>query len=146
MLLCDCCWWFNWFGAKCSQLYCVISNHGILARKRWRFVCHWLFMDVSWCCVVQYFFKHSVTLCNLKENLSSKLNVKHMFAYVCWKQKHPIEEWFGISATVCVNLFEPTLACNFFSCSTTCQKSVHIVWCWHLWFMRDCVCCLSHSH
>ena len=52
MWSCDSCWWFNWFSAKCSQLYCIVSNHGILARKRWWFVCHWLFTDASWCCAV----------------------------------------------------------------------------------------------
>ena len=32
---------------------------------------------------------------------------EHVLAYVCWKQRHPSEDWYGISATVCVNMNEP---------------------------------------
>ena len=73
--------------------------------------------------IVQYFFKHYVVLCN--EDMSSKLNLEQTFACVYWKQKHPIEEWFGISATVCVNMFEPTLACNFIPVQHLAKKCAH---------------------
>ncbi len=61
--------------------------------------------------VIQFFFKHSVTLSS--EDMPADHTVDHTFAYIHWKQKHPTEEWFGISATVSLNMFEPTSVCSF---------------------------------
>ena len=38
---------------------------------------------------------------------------EHIFAYVKWKQSHPHHDWFGISATVCVNMNEAFSMCSF---------------------------------
>ena len=38
---------------------------------------------------------------------------EHILAYVSWKQRHPHEEWYGISATVALNINEPLSMCNF---------------------------------
>lgn len=35
------------------------------------------------------------------------------FAYVQWKELHNRYDWYGSSATVCVNIFEFTSACCF---------------------------------
>ena len=58
---------------------------------------------------VQYFFKHSITV-RTEEGL---LCLKHVFAFVRWKQTHPLMDWFGTSATVCSNMFESLYPCNF---------------------------------
>ena len=31
---------------------------------------------------------------------------EHVFAYVLWKEVHPHYDWYGVSATVCANVFE----------------------------------------
>jgi hypothetical protein len=73
--------------------------------------------------VVQFFLKNSVVLCN--EDMSSERNKEQLMVCVYWKQKHPVEEWFGISATVCVNMFEPTSACNFIPAQCLAKKCAH---------------------
>ena len=55
---------------------------------------------------VQYFCKHKVIF-------SDSDTIEHILAYVCWKQKHPHQEWYGISATVCFNMNEPPSMCSF---------------------------------
>ena len=59
---------------------------------------------------VQYFCKNQTTVCT-SDNV--KHNYEHVLAYVCWKQRHPHEEWYGISATVCVNMHEPPSVASF---------------------------------
>ena len=49
--------------------------------------------------IIQYFCNHEVVVCRA-DNTEQKL--KHIFAYVQWKQKHQNEDWFDISATVLV--------------------------------------------
>ncbi len=51
---------------------------------------------------VQYFLKHVVTF----ERNGTKDTIEHIFAYVYWKKKHPSEDWFGTSATICTDLYE----------------------------------------
>ena len=53
----------------------------------------------------QYFFKHHAVICS-PEDASLKQDIDLIFACVYWKQKHPNQEWFGNSATVCFNMFE----------------------------------------
>ena len=55
--------------------------------------------------VVQYFLKHTVTV--RTESRSGFQPHEHVFAYVYWKKFHPESNWFGISAVVCLNMFEP---------------------------------------
>ena len=55
---------------------------------------------------VQYFCKHRASFCDSDTS-------EHIFAYVAWKQKHPHEEWLGISATVCLNMDEAPSMCSF---------------------------------
>lgn len=56
---------------------------------------------------VQYFVKHQVKFGD------SYNGTEHIFAYVSWKQKHPHQDWYGISATVCLNMNEPPSICSF---------------------------------
>lgn len=74
--------------------------------------------------VVQFYFKHSIVLYDEQQR---KKNLEHIFACVYWKQKHPREDWFGISATVCVNMFEPLSACNFIPIQRINKKCAHCV-------------------
>ena len=60
--------------------------------------------------VVQYFLKHQAVILN-ESNERSSTNME--FAYVFWKQKHPQEDWYGNSALVCFDMFEPHSPCNF---------------------------------
>ena len=75
--------------------------------------------------VVQYFFKHSVVLYN--GQTSTKHRMEHFFACIYWKERHPREDWFGISATVCVNMFEPLSTCNFVPVQRIASKCAHCV-------------------
>ena len=61
--------------------------------------------------VVQYFFQHSVTMTLTASSEAHKLN--HIFAYVAWKQRHPNEDIFGTSATLCFNMYEQESPCAF---------------------------------
>ena len=61
--------------------------------------------------VVQYYFRHCAEVCNKENQECTTLHTD--FAYVLWKQSHPNQHWFGHSATVCFNTFEPSSACNF---------------------------------
>ena len=60
--------------------------------------------------VVQYFFKHRAKFYisggQVKES-------EHIFAYIKWKQFHPNQDWFGISATVHLNMNEVFSICSF---------------------------------
>jgi hypothetical protein len=59
--------------------------------------------------VVQYYFRHRAEVCRENERLTVNMD----YAYVLWKQKHPNQHWFGHSATICFNTFEPSSPCNF---------------------------------
>ena len=58
---------------------------------------------------MQYFCKHRVAF----SDESVMKHCEHIFANVRWMQKHPHEGWYGISATVCFNMHEPTSMCSF---------------------------------
>jgi len=59
---------------------------------------------------VQYFCKHqSVISMPDKENQDNE----HMLAYVKWHQKHSHDDWYGTSAIVCNNSYEPDSPCSF---------------------------------
>ena len=60
--------------------------------------------------IVQYYFRHKIVL---QQADGSCKYEEHIFAYVIWKQRHPNEAWFGISATVCLDLNEPNTMCNY---------------------------------
>ena len=49
--------------------------------------------------VVQYFIRHSL-------QYQGGHKEEHVFAYIRWKKKHHHHDWFGVSATVCVNSYE----------------------------------------
>lgn len=59
--------------------------------------------------VVQYYFRHRAEIC--KENERTTVNMD--YAYILWKQQHPNQYWFGHSAIICFNTFEPSSPCNF---------------------------------
>lgn len=61
--------------------------------------------------VIQYFMRHSYSY-STDENSEVKLD-EHILAHVRWKEIHPCYDYYGISATVCVDLFEPLNSCCF---------------------------------
>ena len=60
--------------------------------------------------IVQYFLKHKLFY-TLQDGQTKKED--HIFAFVYWKHLHENHDWFGSSATVCTNMFEPCTACCF---------------------------------
>ena len=61
--------------------------------------------------IVQYYLRHSIII--RKVDGTDEHAVEHIFACVIWKQRHPNEEWFGISATICLNSNEPSSMCTY---------------------------------
>ena len=61
------------------------------------------------CVPILYIYKHEVKFSTSDE---VKCTYDHILAYVRWKQKHPHEDYYGISATVCVNIYEPSSVCS----------------------------------
>ena len=59
---------------------------------------------------VQYFLKHQATFCGSGEIAKRS---EHIFAYVAWNQHHLHPEWFGISANVCLIMYESLSMCSF---------------------------------
>ena len=68
--------------------------------------------------IIQYFIKHAVIFLN-DDNTESR--EEHLFCYIIWKQNHPNENWFGISAVVTSTLNEPEGAC----CYMPIQRIMH---------------------
>ena len=62
--------------------------------------------------IVQHYIRHNVIL-HTDQELVKGPQLEHVFAYVAWKKKHPEEDWFGVSATVCHDIFEPTGSCMY---------------------------------
>ena len=60
---------------------------------------------------VQHYIQHTVSMSSPIETELRQYN--HVFTGVCWKQKHPSENLYGVSATVCVDSFEASNACVF---------------------------------
>ena len=60
--------------------------------------------------VVQYYFKHYAIVCS-QNNIKEKKYIH--FACVHWKQRHPNEDWFGNSATVCFDMYESPSVFSF---------------------------------
>ena len=75
--------------------------------------------------VVQFFLRSSVVVLN--EQSTDELVLKQVFAYTLWKQRHPQEDWFGISATVCVNMFESVSMCSYVPVERIASKCAHSV-------------------
>ena len=57
--------------------------------------------------VIQYFLVHYLIF------MENNDKVKHVFAYVLWKQPHRNRDYFGTSAIVCEQSFEQPNACCF---------------------------------
>lgn len=55
--------------------------------------------------VVNHYIRHQITLQGEQQ--------EHVFACVSWKIRHPYEDWFGVSATVCCNIFEESGPCMY---------------------------------
>lgn len=62
--------------------------------------------------VVQFFLKHSIIIDGGANNTRTK-ELTHILCYVHWKKLHPHATWYGISATVCTDLYEEPDACCF---------------------------------
>ena len=59
--------------------------------------------------VVQYFLRHEFAY-NSGDNVVKE---EHVFAYVFWKETHRNYDWYGVSATVCANVYEGVSVCCF---------------------------------
>lgn len=59
---------------------------------------------------VQYFCKHQL---QVRTSDNVRHTFQHVLVYTYWKQKHPFEDYYGISATVCLNMHEPPSVCSF---------------------------------
>ena len=59
---------------------------------------------------IQYFCKHQLTISTADSETS---HLPHLFAFVCWYERHTHHNWYGASATVCTNSFEPTSIFSF---------------------------------
>ena len=59
--------------------------------------------------IIQYFIEH---LLHYELN-GNRIQEKHVFAYVRWKELHCYHDWYGSSATVCANMFEYPAACCY---------------------------------
>ena len=57
--------------------------------------------------VIQYFIHHKLSYCES----NARKEEEHIFAYVKWKEQHPHFDWFGVSATVCIDSFESSSPC-----------------------------------
>ena len=79
--------------------------------------------------VVQYYIKHTISLTYVYSTPeeSRTYHFDHVFARVAWKQKHPNEDHFGISATVCFDLFESSNACTFLPVQRISCRCAHAV-------------------
>lgn len=73
--------------------------------------------------VVQYFLQYETTIVDNTE----LQKVLHLFAYVEWKQRHPNFDWFGISATVCINMFENSSSSNFIPVQRIACRCTHVL-------------------
>ena len=67
-------------------------------------------IDYTWYKVdiIHYFIKHAVTFLNDDNTESLE---EHLFCYIIWKQNHPNENWFGISAVLTSTLNEAEGVC-----------------------------------
>lgn len=76
--------------------------------------------------VVQYFVLHSIDL--FKENNNSETErLQHLFCYIRWKKRHANTDWFGSSAIVCEDTFEPPDACCFMPIQRVVNKCAYSV-------------------
>ena len=71
--------------------------------------------------VVQYFVRNKVTI---SDSDTTDENVEHAFAYVKWKKLHPKFDWFGQSATVCINDTEES---NFLPVQRISCRCAHVL-------------------
>ena len=75
--------------------------------------------------VVQYFLKHTTTLASDTENTC--IEVQHVLAYVKWKEQHPQFDWFGVFATVCVDMFTSQTPSNFLPVQRIACRCAHTI-------------------
>lgn len=59
---------------------------------------------------IQYFCKHQLTICTTNGETT---HLPHIFAFVRWYESHTHHNWYGASATVSTNSFEPTSVFSF---------------------------------
>lgn len=69
---------------------------------------------------VQYFFKHTVTF----ELNGSKESMEHV---LYWKKLHPKEDWYGISATVCTDLYQLNNSSSFLAVQRIACRCAHAI-------------------
>lgn len=93
--------------SRCSKSSSVITAYWPTTGSNLSLIDYSARMSVG---TVQYFFKHRVVLCTV-DNV--KQNVDHVIAYIKWNQKHPHAEWYGLSATISSDMYEPSSVCSF---------------------------------
>ena len=74
---------------------------------------------------IQYFLLHTVELAEQSTSSHETEKQLHLFCYVLWKQTHPNSRFFGQSAIVCSDLYEPLSACSFLPALRILGKCAH---------------------
>lgn len=76
--------------------------------------------------IVQHYLRHKITFGDEGAEDGVK-QVEHVLACVKWKQFHPQLDRFGISATVCVDMFELPGACSIIPVQRIAYRCAHAV-------------------
>lgn len=75
--------------------------------------------------VIQFFIQHSYSYCTSGNSEVKK--EEHIFAYVRWKEIHPCHDYYGVSATVCIDMFEPLNSCCFLPVQRISSRCAYII-------------------
>ena len=73
--------------------------------------------------IVQYFIRHILKY----SDAGDVKEEEHVFAHIYWKEMHPHHDWYGVSATVCVNMFESVSTCSFLPVQRIGCRCAHII-------------------
>jgi len=73
--------------------------------------------------VVQYFVSHELAY----KSGNVVVREEHVFAYVLWKVTHAHYDWYGVSATVCANMFENISSCCFLPVQRIGCRCAHVI-------------------
>ena len=62
--------------------------------------------------VIKYFIRHNVHLRSVNDAYGVKI-VEHVFASVKWLKEHEHHNYYGASAIMCSNTYDPSSMCSF---------------------------------
>lgn len=75
--------------------------------------------------VVQYFMQHELSY---RADTATDINKEeHIFAYVRWKELHPCYDFYGVSATVCIDMFHASSCCCFLPVQRIACRCAHVI-------------------